>query len=230
MHGIDLIHTDYPMYGWPKVTQELHARGYQDNHKRVYRLMKVMGVEALYPKRNLSKPGPEHLWYPYLLKDTQIIKPNQVWGVDITYIRLRKDWLYLIAVIDWYSRFIVAWELSDNLRLEFCLRALEKALQIGIPGIHNSDQGSHFTSGEYLGILKRYPDIRISMDHRGRCFDNIFTERFWRSLKYEEVYVKSYENPREAEQSIGKYIEFYNWKRFHQSLGYQTPAAIYFKN
>ena len=158
------------------------------------------------------------------------MRPNQVWVVDITYIRLKDEWLYLVAIIDWYSRYIVAWELSDTMGVWFCTEALKNALKIAIPEIHNSDQGSQFTSNDYIKTLTTHPTIGISMDHRGRCFDNIFTERLWRTIKYEEVYLKEYESPREARQSLGQYINFYNEERPHSSLGNIVPANIYFKS
>lgn len=157
------------------------------------------------------------------------MRPNQVWGVDITYIRLKHDWLYLVAILDWFSRYVLSWELSDSLVVEFCCESLKRALKIGMPEIHNSDQGSHFTSAEYTGILKQYPSIQISMDHKGRCFDNIFVERLWRTIKYEEVYLKEYESVREARESLREYIEFYNTERNHQALGYRTPSQMYFQ-
>lgn len=228
MHKIDKIYTKCPMYGWPRMTAKLHREGFVVNHKRVYRLMKIMGIEAMFPKRNLSKADKTHEVYPYLLKGIAAGYPNHVWGVDITYVKLKNDWLYLVAILDWYSRYVIAWELSDSMSLWFCLQVLEKALTIGTPKIHNSDQGSQFTSNEYLGILKAHPTIQISMDHRGRAFDNIFTERLWRTIKYEEVYLKDYQSPNEAEQSLKNYIKFYNEERLHQSLNYKTPSEIYF--
>lgn len=230
MKQIDRINTKCPMYGVRKITKQLHREGEEVNHKRIHRLMQILGIQAIYPGPNLSKPGIGHSIYPYLLKDLYISKPNQVWGVDITYIRMQREWMYLVAFIDWYSRYVLSWELSDTMNVGFCMEALTKALQIGIPEIHNSDQGSQFTAGEYLGILTAYPGIRISMDHRGRCFDNIFTERLWRTIKYEEVYLKDYQSPREARENIGAYINFYNNERLHQSLNYQTPKEIYFVN
>lgn len=228
MDAIDMIYTKRPFYGVRKITEQLRRDGAIVNHKRVHRLMQILGIEAIYPKPNLSKNNLPHLVYPYLLKNKVITLPNQVWGIDITYIRLKKDWLYLVAIIDWHSRYIVSWELSDTMSVGFCCEALQKALTIGLPEIHNSDQGVQFTAEEYLAILKAYPTIQISMDHKGRCFDNIFTERLWRTIKYEEVYLKSYESPREARQSIRDYITFYNNERLHQSLQYMTPADIYF--
>ena len=230
MRIIDEVYTKRPYFGRPRITNALKQDyGYAVNHKHVYRLMKIMGIEAVWPKPNLSKPNMAHFVYPYLLKDISIIRPNHVWGVDITYIRLKHDWIYLVAIMDWYSRYVLSWELSDSLHVWFCCEALQKALKIAQPDIHNSDQGSHFTSGEYTDILKQYPTIQISMDHKGRCFDNIFVERLWRTIKYEEVYLKEYDSLKDARQSLTEYIEFYNTKRYHQALGYKTPEDIFFK-
>lgn len=229
MERIDRIYTKCPFYGYPRITKQLYRNGYHANHKRVYRLMKIMGIEGIAPRKNLSRPNKNHKIYPYLLSGLDIAYPNHVWGVDITYIRLKQDWLYLFIVLDWFSRYILAWELSDSLSSDFCCETLKKALEINIPAIHNSDQGSQLTDKEYIGILKSHPAIKISMDGRGRMFDNIFTERVWRTIKYEEVYLKDYQRPKEARQSIREYIKFYNKERLHQSLNYQTPAEIYFK-
>lgn len=229
MNLIDKWYTKYPHFGFRRITE--HIRSYDGvliNHKKVRRLMRVMGLEAIYPKPNLSKSSPDHEVYPYLLRNLQIVKPNQVHGVDITYIRLKNTFLYLVAVIDWFSRYVLSWELSDTLETGFCISALERALAIAVPDIHNSDQGSQFTSREYLGVLKR-AGARISMDGRGRALDNIFTERLWRSVKYEEVYLKDYDCPREARKSLDQYFHFYNQERLHSSLGYKTPAQIYFE-
>lgn len=228
MDEIDKIYTKCPFYGYPRITKELHKRSYPVNHKRVYRLMGIMGIEAVFPKPNVSRPNITHDIYPYLLKDLEISHPNQVWGIDITYVRMKKEWLYLVAILDWYSRYIVAWELSDSLSVSFCCETLRRALTIAVPDIHNSDQGSQFTSDEYLNLLKGKETIKISMDHKGRCFDNIFTERLWRTIKYEEVYLKSYESPKDARQSLTDYVSFYNCERLHQSLEYKTPEEIYF--
>lgn len=225
---MDKIYTDFPYYGSPRITAQLHRDGVMVNHKRVARLMSVMGIEAMYPKPNLSKNDKPHPIYPYLLKNLDITKSNQVWGTDITYIKVKNDWLYLVAIMDWYSRFVVSWELSDTMEADFCVNNLENALSQAIPVIHNSDQGSQFTSDEYLNTLKSQPSIQISMDGRGRCMDNIFTERLWRSVKYDEVYLHDYQSPREARISINKYLETYNNRRLHQSLEYNTPAEIYF--
>lgn len=230
MDKIDQIYTDKPFYGRIKISKELNRMGITVNHKRVYRLMKLMGIEALVPKKNwnLSKANSNHQTYPYLLKNLVIKKPNQVWGVDITYVKLNHGWLYLTAIMDWYSRYVLSWQLSDSLVTDFCTETLQMALAINQPQIHNSDQGSQFTSQAYVNILKQYPNIQISMDGRGRAFDNIFTERLWRTIKYEEVYLKDYQTPKEARLSLQKYIEFYNQERLHQSLNYQTPAEVYF--
>lgn len=190
--------------------------------------MRIMGIEAVRPKKNLSIPNITHEIYPYLLSGLTASYPNQIWGVDITYVRLKGDWMYLFAVLDWFSRYILAWELSDTLSAGFCCETLKRALTIAVPSIHNSDQGSQLTGEEYLTILKAHPDIKISMDHKGRCFDNIFTERLWRTIKYEEIYLKDYQTPREARESLTEYLKFYNEERFHQALKYKTPAQIYF--
>lgn len=229
MNKIDEIYTKRPYYGVPRITKELNKDIFVANHKRVYRLMGIMGIEAVFPRKNLSKPNITHDVYPYLLSNLTVSYPNHVWGVDITYIRLKGDWLYLFAVLDWFSRYILAWELSDSLSSDFCCQALRHALEIAVPDIHNSDQGSQLTAVDYLSILKSHPEIKISMDHKGRCFDNIFTERLWRTIKYEEVYLKDYQNPREARESLTEYLKFYNEERFHSSLNYKTPAEIYFE-
>lgn len=227
MGEIDKIYTKCPFYGYPKITRELRQKGYLVNHKRVSRLMRIMGIQAIFPKKNISLPNSLNEKYPYLLKGISAQYPNHIWGVDITFIKLKSDWLYLFAVLDWYSRFVLSWNLSNNLETGFCCEALSKALKIGQPEIHNSDQGSQLTAREYLEILKAHPDIKISMDGRGRAFDNIFTERLWRTVKYEEVYLKDYSNYFEAKDQLSKYINFYNSKRIHQSLGYQTPEMVY---
>ena len=197
------------------------------NHKRIARYMNQMGLQAVFPKPNLSKNGKAHPVFPYLLRGMEITRPNQVWGTDITYIRMNQGFVYLTAIIDWFSRFIVSWKISITLETGFCLEAGSDAFKVATPEIMNSDQGVQFTSNEYLDFYQGH-GVQISMDGRGRCMDNIFTERFWRSLKYEEVYLKSYESVTEAIEQIGKYIVFYNTIRPHQSLGYATPADIYF--
>lgn len=230
MGKIDEIWTKCPFYGVPRIAHQLAGDNIWVNHKRVYRLMKIMGIEAIFPKKSFSQKDKYHEVYPYLLASLGINQPNQVWGVDITYIRLKNDWLYLVAILDWFSRYILAWELSDTLGTQFCCQTLKQALQIAIPGIHNSDQGSQLTAKEYLDILKSHPEIKISMDAKGRCFDNIFNERLWRTVKYEEVYLKDYQSPKEARLSLAEYFRFYNHERLHQSLGYKTPGEVYFKN
>lgn len=228
MDLIDQVYTKFPFYGSRRITKQLKRLGETVNRKRIKRLMGEMGIEPIYPHPHTSTPHPDHQIYPYLLKGVTASSPNHIWGVDITYIRMQKEWLYLVAILDWYSRYVVAWELSDSLAVEFCLAALETALKVNSPIIHNSDQGSQFTSDDYLSLLLSHPQIAISMDGRGRCMDNIFTERFWRTLKYEEVYLKDYATPREARQSIDEYIRLYNQDRMHSSLDDLTPAEVYF--
>lgn len=227
MRKIDEIYTELPFYGSPKITKELHRQGMIVNHKAVERLMGEMGLRALFPHPNTSEPHPHHPVFPYLLRKKKILFPNQVWGTDITYVRGNGIWFYLVAILDWYSRFVLSWKLSRTLTADFCVTALDEALRIAIPDIHNSDQGSQFTSFEYIDTLKAHPEIKISMDGRGRCFDNIFTERLWRTVKYEEVYLNEYRSFNEAEESLSRYFKLYNHRRLHQSLGYKTPAEIY---
>lgn len=228
MNKIDEIYTEFPYYGYRKITAQLKRENFRINHKKTARLMRILGLKAIFPKRNLSKADKYHAKYPYLLKGFDINHPNHVWGTDITYIRACKTWFYLVAILDWYSRYVLSWKLSPSLSSDFCIACLEEALAAGQPEIHNSDQGSQFTSEEYVSILKSYPDIKISMDGRGRCFDNIFTERLWRSVKYEEVYLHDYTSKSEAEISLKKYFDNYNNRRLHESLNYQTPSEVYF--
>ncbi len=228
MRKIDEIYTELPYYGSPRITRELKRQGFVANHKRVTRLMREMGLYGLFPEKNTSKRHPNHPVFPYLLRRKKILYPNHVWGTDITFVRAKGIWFYLVAILDWYSRYVLSWQLSKTLTADFCVAALNEALKIAIPEIHNSDQGSQFTSFEYIGKLREYPGIRISMDGRGRCFDNIFTERLWRTVKYEEVYLHDYENYDEAEDSLSRYFQTYNHRRLHQSLNYKTPAEIYF--
>lgn len=227
MNLIDEQYTKMPFYGVEKMTAWLIRGGFIVNSKRVRRLMRLMGIEAIYPKRNLSIASAEHKKYPYLLRDVLVERPDQVWSTDITYIRMQEGFLYLVAIIDWYSRYVLAWKLSNTLDTEFCLDALEGALAISQPEIFNSDQGSQFTSKEFTERLLR-SGIRISMDGRGRVFDNIFIERLWRSVKYEEVYVHSYESVRDAYDKLSRYFQLYNRERLHESLGYLTPHEVYF--
>lgn len=225
---IDEVYTAYPFYGVRKITAQLRADGLRVNHKAVARHMQSMGLRAIYPGPNLSKRAQQHAVYPYLLRGLTIERPNQVWGVDITYIRLRSGWMYLFAVLDWYSRFVVAWTLDLTLEIGFVLDALKGALATATPVICNSDQGSHFTSPHYTNLLLG-AQVQISMDGKGRALDNIFTERLWRTVKYEEVYLKDYASPREARTGLSDYLDFYNYRRLHQALDYQTPASVYFK-
>lgn len=227
MRQLDELYMLRPYYGSRRMTAVLQDDGYEVNRKRVQRLMRLMGIEALYPRRRTTVPSPGHKVYPYLLRGVAITAVDQVWSTDITYIGLRGGFLYLVAVMDWFSRYVLSWELSNSMDVHFCLDALCSALSQGEPEVFNSDQGSQFTSESFTGML-RDRGITISMDGRGRAFDNIWIERLWRSLKYEEVYLKDYEGASEAWQSISEYFRFYNTERPHQSLGYQTPAAVYF--
>ena len=228
MQRIDEQYTRMPFYGSRKMTAFLRRGGHRVNRKRVQGLMRQMGLEAIYPRPRLSQAHPEHEIYPYLLRDVSLHRPDQVWAADIAYIRLSRGFLYLVAIMDWMSRYVVSWELSTSLEVDSCLLALERALQMGSPEIFNTDQGSQFTSKVFTQKLKEQ-QIQISMDGRGRVFDNIFTERLWRSLKYEEVYLKDYRTVPEAKDGIGQYFSLYNQERLHQSLGYQTPEEVYFQ-
>jgi putative transposase len=225
---IDEMYTEAPCYGSRKIKAALARRGHVVGLERVQQLMREMGLGAIYPKPKGSQRNSEHHVYPYLLRGMTIARPNQVWATDITYIRLAQGWMYLMAILDWFSRYVIAWAVSTTQEVGFCLEVLERALSMGRPAIFNSDQGSQFTSTAFTDLLKAH-DIRISMDGRGRVFDNIFTERFWRTIKYEEVYLHDYENVREGKQGIGRYIEFYNHTRLHQALNYQTPAEVHFQ-
>lgn len=226
MHMIDEQFTKTPFYGVPRMTACLQRKGHQVNHKRVERLYKIMGLETIYPKRNLSKRHPEHKIYPYLLRGMEIKRVNQVWSTDITYIRLSKGFVYLVAIIDWYSRYVIDWQLSISLESSFCLETLARALKSGICEIFNTDQGSQFTTQKFTEVLLAKA-IKISMDGRGRALDNIFIERFWRSIKYELIYLMELNTVIEARSNIGQYMGFYNNERPHQSLNYKTPAEIY---
>ena len=226
-HRIDEIYTAHPYYGSRRIAAVLGQDGPVVNRKAVQRHMQEMGIVGLAPGPHTSRRHPAHPVYPYLLRTITAAHPNHVWGIDITYVRLQGSWLYLVAVLDWYARYIVAWELDQTLELGFVLDAVERALTVGCPTIWNSDQGSHFTSPQYLSRLQDR-GIQISMDGHGRALDNIFTERLWRTVKYEEVYLQSYTTPREARQSLARYFAFYNHERPHQALGYRTPAALYF--
>lgn len=227
MRWIDEQYTETPFFGSRRMAVWLsETKGLAVNRKRVARLMDRMGLEAVYPKPKLSQPGEGHKIYPYLLKDVNVERVNQVWSTDITYVRMAQGFCYLVAVMDWHSRFVLSWALSLSMEMDFCLEALASALRRARPEIFNSDQGSQFTSERFTGELSKR-GISISMDGRGRCFDNIFIERLWRSLKHEEVYLKDYQRMSEARAGIDRWFQFYNHRRPHQSLGYRTPAAIY---
>ena len=227
MRLTDETYTLRPFYGVRKMTAHLRRAGEAVNPKRVRRLMRLMGLEAIYPKKRLSIAGEGHKRYPYLLRDLVIDKPDQVWCADITYLRLRRGFLYLAAVMDWHSRYVLSWELSGSLEADFCLEALEEALHKGPPEIFNTDQGVQFTCEAFTGALEAQ-GVRISMDGRGRCYDNIFVERLWRTVKYEEVFLRDYADPVEARQGLKAYFRFYNEQRPHQGLDYRTPAEVYF--
>ncbi len=227
MRDIDEIYTMFPSYGVIKMTRELQNRGFNIGKKRVRRILRSMGIIAIYPKPKLSIPNKEHKVYPYLLKGLKISGPDHVWCTDITYIRMRRGFTYLIAVMDWYSRYVLSWKLSVSLDTDFCVRALEIALRNSKPEIFNTDQGSQFTSNVFTQILKDH-DIEISMDGKGRYLDNIFVERLWRSVKYEEVYLNDYGSVSEAREKLGRYFNLYNNHRLHQSFDYNTPASVYY--
>jgi putative transposase len=226
-HRLDELYTEHPFFGSRKMVQILAGEGIAVGRHTIRRYRHEMGLETIYPKPKLSLPGaPEHKVYPYLLRGLVIARPNQVWGVDITYVRLADGWMYLVAFLDWYSRYVVAWELSETLEMDFVLACAQTALSVAVPGIINSDQGSHFTSERFTGPFLS-AGARISMDGRGRCMDNIFTERLWRSVKYEEVYLSEYACPRDARLGLSRYLSFYNERRPHQALRYLTPAQVY---
>jgi len=223
---IDRQYLQTPFYGSRRMRVSLRRQGHPVNRKRVRRLMRVMGIMAIYPHPNTSKPSRGHKVYPYLLRGLTINRVNQVWATDITYIPMARGFMYLVAIMDWYSRYVLAWRLSNTLDVDFCIDALEEALSKGTPEMFNTDQGSQFTSEAFTGILLKR-DIQISMDGKGRCRDNVFVERLWRSLKYEEVYLKGYQRVPEARAGIGAYLGFYNEERPHQALGYRTPREVF---
>jgi putative transposase len=227
MRRIDALHTERPFLGSRRIARMLGEDGLPINRKRVRRLMRLMGIEALGPKPRTTQPAPGHKIYPYLLRDMMIDRPNQVWAADITYIPIGRGFLYLVAVIDWASRAVLSWRLSNTMDASFCVAALEEALaQCSRPEIFNTDQGSQFTSADFTGVLSK-AGARISMDGRGRWMDNVFIERVWRSLKYEDIYLKGYADGREAKAGIGEYFTFYNERRLHQALGYRAPMAVW---
>lgn len=226
MRLLDEQYTRMPFYGVRRMKAWLETMGRFINIKRVRRLLRLMGLEAIYPKPRLSFNGTEHRRFPYLLRGVAIVRPNQVWSADITYIRLHGGFVYLVAIIDWFSRYVLAWELSNTLEADFCISALDYALRRGLPDIFNTDQGVQFTSFGFIDRLQQ-DKIQISMDGRGRCFDNIFVERLWRSVKYEDVYLHDYESAGDVRTGLGKYFSLYNDERLHQSLEYRTPAQVY---
>jgi putative transposase len=230
MDLIDKQHTKTPFYGSRRLTAYLkNGEGYDVNRKRVQRLMRLMRIEAIYPKPKTTSSGEGHKIYPYLLRDVAIVKPDQVWSTDITYIRVGKGFAYLTAIIDWYSRYVLSWKLSNALENTFCVETLEEALSHSKPDIFNTDQGSQYTASNFLKpLIDR--DIKISMDSKGRALDNIFVERLWRSVKYEEVYLNEYKAMSDAYNSLKIYFKFYNEERFHQALNYSVPKEIYVKN
>jgi len=227
MRRLDELHLQYPFYGSRTLAKALKAEGHDVNRKRVQRLMRVMGLESTAPKPNTSKPSPEHAKYPYLLRNLKVSRVNQVWASDITYIPMAHGFIYLVAIIDWCSRRVLAWRVSTSLESNFCVEALEEALaRYGCPEIFNTDQGSQFTSEDFINVLLAH-GIQISMDGKGRWLDNVFIERLWRSLKYEEVYLHAYDTVAAAREGIARYFDFFNNARPHMALGYQTPASFY---
>lgn len=230
MNAIDKVYTEFPYFGHRKIRKQLATEhGIQIGRKKTLSLMNRMGLQAIYPRKNpnTSQADNKHRKFPYLLRNLPIIRPNHVWGTDITYIRLLNGFIYLTVIMDWFSRYVISWELSETLENDFCIQALEKALEINTPEIHNSDQGVQYTSNDYLAVLEA-AKTKISMDGRGRCFDNIFTERLWRSVKQENIYINDYSNIQETQIGLTKYFTDYNERRPHQSLDENVPADIYF--
>jgi putative transposase len=230
MRLLDEQYTETPFYGVRRMTAWLRTQGHAVNEKRVTRLLRKMGLCAIYPAPSTSKPAADHRIYPYLLRNVPIRERNQVWSTDITYVRMKKGFCYLVAIIDWFSRYVLSWEVATSLEASFCVEALDRALLVGSncgkPQVFNSDQGGQFTSHEYTARLLAH-SVRISMDGKGRALDNIFVERLWRSVKQEEVYIRDYQTTEEAVSSLGRYFDFYNHRRLHQSLDYKTPAQVY---
>jgi len=226
MQLLDQQYTATPFYGVKKMTHFLREQGYAVGKDRVRTLLRKMGLEAIYPRRSFSQGGAEHKVYPYLLREVVITQPNQVWSADITYVRLQQGFGYLVAILDWYSRYVLSWVLSHTLESDFCVQALQTALGYGQPAIFNTDQGKQFSSAPFTEILLG-KEIAISMDSRGRVFDNIFVERLWRTVKYEDIYLKGYETLLQAEQGLKAYFQFYNTERYHQALRYRTPWSVY---
>ncbi len=226
MRLLDEEHTRHPFYGVPKMTEFLRRKGYRVGRDRVRTLLRSMGLEAVYPKPKTSIKAKDHKIYPYLLKDVEVIRPNQVWSADITYIRLEEGFVYLVAIVDWYSRYLISWRVSNTMDTNFCVEALEEALKYVRPEIFNTDQGSQFTSMAFTGILEKN-GISISMDAKGRVFDNIFIERLWRTVKYENIYIKDYKTIPDLKTGLIEYFDFYNGERYHQNLDYKTPWEVY---
>ncbi len=227
MRLIDQHYLAHPYYGSRRLAAWLGTQGHPVNRKRVQRLMRLMGLVAIHPRPNTSKAAPEYAKYPYLLGGLTIDRVNQVWCSDITYIPMAKGFLYLTVIMDWHSRAVLSWRLSNTLHADFCVEALQEALaRFGTPEIFNTDQGSQYTSDDFIAVLKKH-DIKISMDGKGRCMDNIFVERLWRSLKYEEVYLHAYATVAEARSGLGNWLRFYNEERLHQTHGYRTPRQVY---
>jgi len=226
MRMIDCQYLLTPFYGARKMAAWLKSRGHVVSRKRVRRLMRLMGLRAVYRRPRTSTPAQGHKVYPYLLREMQITRPNQAWAADITYIPMERGFMYLVAIMDWHSRYVLAWRLSNSLDADFCIDALEEALRKGRPDIFNTDQGSQFTDDGFSGLLERHR-VRISMDGKGRYTDNLFIERLWRTVKYEEVYLKAYKDGRDARAGIREYFNFYNTERPHQALGYRTPAEVF---
>lgn len=226
MKLIDDQYLSTPFYGARRMALWLKKQGYQVNRKRVRRLMRIMELKAIYQRPRTSNPAPGHKIYPYLLSDIKVTRPNQVWAADITYIPMARGFLYLVVIMDWYSRYVISWRLSNTLDASFCVDALDEALGKGQPEIFNTDQGAQFTSEAFTGLLEQH-GVRISMDGKGRYADNLFIERLWRTVKYEEVYLKAYQDGRDARISLGNYFRFYNAERPHQALGYRTPAEVF---
>jgi putative transposase len=227
MRLLDEVYTARPFYGSRRMAAELARRGEAVNRKRVQRLLRVMGLEAIYPKPRLSVPAPGHRAYPYLLRDVAVERPGHVWSADITYLPLPSGFMYLAATIDWFSRYVVAWRLSNTLDGSFCQEMLEEALGRGTPEVFNTDRGVQFTAGAWTGRLER-AGVAVSMDGRGRCLDNVFVERLWRTVKYEEVYLRAYDSVADARASLGRYLDLYNRCRPHSSLDDMTPDQAYF--
>jgi putative transposase len=226
MRLIDEQYTAHPHYGSRRMTMGLIGRGEEVNRKRVRRLMRIMGLEAIYPEPRLSRPGEGHRIYPYLLRGVKVERPDQVWSADITYIPMAAGFMYLAAVIDWYSRYVVAWRLSNTLDGSFCPEMLEEALRGGRPEVFNTDRGVQFTAAAFTGRLES-AGVAVSLDGRGRALDNVFVGRLWRSVKYEDIYIRGYETVPELHRGLSRYFGFYNGERLHQSLDYRTPAAVY---